>query len=103
MHCWGATDVEVAAPLPGDELLADAHDVSTRAVTVNAPAAAVWPWLQQIDQQRGGFYSYRWLENVARCHMPKVHHLVLEWGERQVGEKVWMTPPEQHNGQAHLV
>jgi hypothetical protein len=103
MHRWGATDAEVAAALPGDEFVSDAHNVSTRAITVDAPAAAVWPWLQQIDQQRGGFYSYRWLENIARCHMPKVHQLVPEWGDRRVGDDVWMTSPDQHNGEARLI
>ena len=41
---WGARPSEVSMKLPGDELLADAGLVSTRAVTINAPPAAVWPW-----------------------------------------------------------
>ena len=103
MHRWGATDAEAAAQFPGDEFLPSAKDVSTRAITVDASVSDLWPWLQQIDQQRGGFYSYRWMENLARCHMPKVETLVPEWGDRVVGEKVWMTPPAQHRGQAHMV
>ena len=42
---WGATDGEAAARLPGDELLEDADGVATRAVGIDAPAAAVWPWI----------------------------------------------------------
>jgi hypothetical protein len=34
-------------------------------VTVEAPAGEVWRWLVQIGQDRGGFYSYDWLENAA--------------------------------------
>jgi hypothetical protein len=103
MQHWGATDAEVAASYPGDELTRDARNVATRAVTVRAPASAVWPWLQQIDQQRGGFYSYRWLENLVGCRMPKVERLVPEWGERTVGEKMWMTPPDRFKGNGHMV
>jgi hypothetical protein len=100
---WGATDAEVAAAYPGDELTPDARNVATRAITVNAPAANVWPWLQQIDQQRGGFYSYRWLENLVGCRMPKVERIVPGWSERTVGEKIWMAPPDRFKGNGHLV
>src|SRR4051812_23462489 len=52
---WGATPAEAAARLPGDELLADADGVATRAITVDAPPAAVWPWIAQMGPSpRGG-------------------------------------------------
>ncbi|MGZ4511601.1 MAG: hypothetical protein ACXVYA_09885 [Mycobacterium sp.] len=59
---WGATDAERRMPLPGDEIVADVMSHHTRAVTINAPAAAIWPWLVQIGDHRAGFYSYDWLE-----------------------------------------
>lgn len=62
---WGATDAEVGAALPGDELVPDPRLVSTRAITIDAPADAVWPWLVQIGQGRGGLYSYDALENLV--------------------------------------
>ena len=49
---------EIAAVLPGDELVSTNTPRTTRAVTVDAPIAAVWPWLAQIGEHRGGFYSY---------------------------------------------
>ena len=55
---WGATDAEAASVLPGDELVPAPRASSTRAVTVGAPPAAVWPWLVQMGQGRGGLYSY---------------------------------------------
>lgn len=58
MQRWGATYEEIRQPLPGDELIPDPAFESTRAVTVNAPVEAVWPWLAQVGQDRGGFYSY---------------------------------------------
>ena len=55
---WGATDVEVALRAAGDELVRDPNLVATRAVTVDAPPEAVWPWLVQIGTGRAGWYSY---------------------------------------------
>ncbi|MDQ1288628.1 MAG: hypothetical protein QG622_2194 [Actinomycetota bacterium] len=39
---WGAADSEVAASLPGDELVPRPADVQTLAVGVSAPASVVW-------------------------------------------------------------
>jgi hypothetical protein len=103
MHQWGASPDEISATYPGDELVPAPGNVSTRAVTVHAPASAVWPWLQQIDQQRGGFYSYRVLENLVGARMPKVEHLVPEWGERIVGERVWMADPRRFGGTGYMI
>src|SRR6266700_193576 len=55
---WGATAEEAGIRLPGDDLVPDARYVTTRAVTVRAPAAAIWPWLVQMGQGRAGFYTY---------------------------------------------
>ena len=61
---WGATHDEVARPIPGDDLLAAPDMVSTRAVTIDAPPSAVWPWLVQMGSGRGGAYTYDWIENL---------------------------------------
>jgi hypothetical protein len=54
----------VTRALPGDDLAGESSVGSTRAVTIDAPAEDVWPWLVQIGYGRGGFYSYDWLENA---------------------------------------
>lgn len=87
---WGATDEEVEKPLPGDELVPDPAIESTRAFTVNAPVGEVWPWLAQIGQDRGGFYSYEWLENLAGCKMQNADRIHPEWQQRGVGESVFL-------------
>ena len=61
---WGATRGEIARFFPGDELVPDATYVSTRAVTIDAPRSAVWPWLAQMGYRRGGLYSYDWLDRL---------------------------------------
>ncbi len=85
---WGATDEERHKALPGDELVPNPVTVSTRAITVQAPVDAVWPWLAQIGQDRGGFYSYEWLENLAGCKMNNADRIHPEWQQRAIGDVV---------------
>ena len=89
---WGATDEEASKPLPGDELVSNPAIQSTRAITVDAPVEEVWPWLAQIGQDRGGFYSYEWLENLAGCRMHNADRIHPEWQHREVGERVFLHP-----------
>jgi hypothetical protein len=89
---WGATAEEARAALPGDELVPDPAIQATRAVTVRAPVEDVWPWLAQIGQDRGGFYSYDWLENLAGCRLRNADRLHPEWQRRAVGETVPLHP-----------
>jgi hypothetical protein len=62
---WGASDREVNAPMLGDELVPNLGTVSTRAVTVDAPAERVWPWVAQLGYDTAGFYRYSWLDDLA--------------------------------------
>jgi len=61
---WGATDEEVERAMPGDDLVEGARDVTTRAVTIQATPADIWPWLVQMGYQRGGLYSNDWIDKV---------------------------------------
>jgi hypothetical protein len=88
---WGATGEEVKRSLPGDERIPHSVATQTMAVTVGAPAAAAWPWLAQIGQERGGLYSYELLENLARCRMRNAERVVPEW-ELVVGDRVRLGP-----------
>lgn len=99
---WGATDGEVRAALPGDDLIAAKSQI-THAITINASPEKVWPWLMQIGQDRGGFYSYTRLENLFGCEMPKVERLVPDWKPRTIGETVWFGTPKHFKGQAYMV
>ncbi|MGZ3602035.1 MAG: SRPBCC family protein [Ktedonobacterales bacterium] len=85
---WGATAAERRESLPGDALVPDPATTSTLAITVDAPVIAVWPWLAQIGQDRAGFYSYEWLENLAGCRMRNADHIYPEWQHRHIGEVV---------------
>ena len=74
MLSWDATDAEVASRLPGDDLLPGADGISTRAISIAAPAADVWPWLAQMGPApRGGAYTYDWIENLLGLDMRNRH------------------------------
>lgn len=89
---WGATADEVAAPLPGDELVSSAHLVATRAIAIDTPADRVWPWLAQLGQGRGGFYSYDRLENLVGCDVHSADHIEPAWQHPRVGDPFHLHP-----------
>jgi hypothetical protein len=70
---WGATDAERHTRLPGDDVVERVMTHHTRALTIDAPPDAVWPWLVQIGDRRAGFYSYDWVE---RYLFPGMVHYV---------------------------
>jgi hypothetical protein len=82
---WGATPDEAARELPGDELLEEADIVSTRAIAIDVPPAAVWPWLVQMGPGRAGAYPYDWIENLLGLDM---HSVVPELQHLEVGEVI---------------
>jgi hypothetical protein len=89
---WRATHEEVAALLPGDDLLPQADLTATRGITIRCPAADVWPWIAQLGQGRGGLYSYDALENLVACDMHSADRIVPEWQVVQVGDQLRLHP-----------
>jgi hypothetical protein len=84
---WGARDAEVAGAMPGDELVPEPSFNATRAITIDAPPDAVWPWLVQIGYGRAGWYSYDLFDNGAR---PSAERILPEYQEPKVGDWVPM-------------
>jgi hypothetical protein len=87
---WGADDDEITAVLPGDELVVTGAPRTTRALTIDAPVDMVWPWLAQIGEDRGGFYSYSWLERAAGARIHNANRIHSEWQSIGVGDTVWL-------------
>lgn len=94
---WGTTAAERASILPGDEFVPTAHYRIDHGISIDAPTEAVWPWLIQIGQDRGGFYSYTKLENAAGAQITNANQIVREWQTRKVGELV-PTVPDNYLG-----
>ena len=78
--------------LPGDEFVSNPELQSTRAITIQASVSAVWPWLVQMGQGRGGLYSYERLENLVGCDMHNADRIILEYQHLEVGDKVRLVP-----------
>jgi hypothetical protein len=86
---WGATRGEARGALPGDELLAGADVVSTRAITIAAPPSAVWPWLVQMGPgERGGAYSYDWIENLLGLDMHSKDAILPQFQHVEAGDTI---------------
>jgi len=88
----GLTRSRAAVSLPGDLLLPTAPIVADRAVTIDASPDQVWPWLTQIGQDRGGFYSWTAVENQLGCQVTDVHEMRPGWAQRAVGDEVALAP-----------
>ncbi len=78
--------------LPGDELVAEPKWTYTLAVGIDAPPEAVWPWIAQVGQKRGGFYTYETLENLAGCKITNTTEILSEHQHPSVGGEIYLHP-----------
>ena len=86
---WGATATEAGSRLPGDELLEEADGVATRAIDIDAPASAVWPWLVQIGPApRAGAYTYDWIENLLGLDMHSADRILEDFQHPEIGDAI---------------
>jgi hypothetical protein len=85
---WGTTPQERTRALPGDDAWIGGVVTGTRGITIQAPPEKVWPWLIQIGQDRAGFYSYAWLENLALADIHNTYEIRPEWQTRQAKDLV---------------
>jgi hypothetical protein len=109
---WGATPAEVTSKLPGDGLMRHAQYRSTRAITIDSPPDAVWPWLVQVGCLRGGWYSNDLLDNLAHPSatttaptgspsMPTGSPFPMAAGRRAVVIRLRSTPASRGPGAVH--
>ncbi|HEX2988645.1 MAG TPA: hypothetical protein VHS06_10805 [Chloroflexota bacterium] len=89
---WGATETEASWQLPGDELVPEPKINATHAVTIDAPPEAVWPWIAQLGQGRGGFYSYDWLENLMGLDIHSADSVIPEYQQIKEGDGIPLAP-----------
>ncbi|TGD87940.1 SRPBCC family protein [Mycolicibacterium sp. CH28] len=89
---WGTTKDECETPLPGDELVKAPAVQTTEGVWIDAPASAVWPWLVQLGQDRGGLYSYESLENLVGLKLCNADRIHPEWQQLAVGDVIRLVP-----------
>ncbi|MGO9154237.1 SRPBCC family protein [Mycobacterium sp.] len=89
---WGATKGECEMRLPGDSLVGDPAVQTTEAVYIDAPPSSVWPWLLQMGQDRGGFYGFEGLKNLAGLRHRDADLVHPEWQQLAVGDTLRLAP-----------
>lgn len=107
LSTW-STPEEVAMALPGDDLIAKGDQVlvDDQAITIHAPASAIWPHMIQTGQDRAGFYSFDWLERLCTFDIhndftlrpqwvlkPGDIHIYHQWG---IGTRITEVVPGQY-------
>ncbi|MEO6892707.1 MAG: hypothetical protein ABI456_23350 [Ktedonobacteraceae bacterium] len=80
---WGVTGAERRQSMPGDEQVHHPRLETTRAITIEAPPAMIWPWLVQMGYRRGGWYTYDRLDNGG---MPSATYIIAELQNIKVGD-----------------
>jgi hypothetical protein len=95
---WGATPEEGGMALPGDDPALGPSSHFTRAITIEAPPSSVWPWIVQIGQDRAGFYSYTWLENLTGADIHNADTVRPEWQALTLGDRVPLARPDLLGG-----
>lgn len=85
---WGATMIEEMVPLPGDKDIPATSAVTTRAITIRATPHEIYQWIVQIGQDRGGWYSFTWLENLFGANMHNTDSIVPAWQNIAIGDKI---------------
>ena len=96
---YGSTRAERRAALAGDELISEPDVVTTHAVTIDAPAECVWPWLVQMGWGRGGWYTARWVDQLLfPDNGPSADEVHAEWQDLAVGDHVPDGPLETECG-----
>jgi hypothetical protein len=89
---WGATGQEAGGCLPGDDIIATPDLTATRAITIDTPIGQVWPWIAQLGQGRGGFYSYDFLENLVGCDIHSANRIMPAWQDISPGDQIRLAP-----------
>jgi hypothetical protein len=95
MMNWGSTAAERQMSLPGDGIQPELTEQTTQAITIDAPPEIVWQWLVQEGQDRAGFYTYTWLENLIGIDIHNADRIHPEWQHLSVGES-WRLAPKDY-------
>ncbi len=96
---YGSTRAERRQSLPGDDIVARPVVRTDHAVTIDAPPAAVWPWLVQMGWGRGGWYTARWVDRLLfPANGPSADRVVPELQDIDVGTFIPDGPPRAECG-----
>lgn len=83
---WGASEEEVSMSMAGDDKRLTI--TSTRAILINSSISDVWKWLIQLGADRGGFYSYEFIEKALGYETRTQNSIKPKFKEIAVGDLV---------------
>jgi hypothetical protein len=89
---WGTIGTEATDWLPGDELVPEPKWSYTLGIDIDASPHAVWPWIAQIGQRGGGFYTYQTLENMVGCRITNTTEILPDHQHPAVGDDIYLHP-----------
>jgi hypothetical protein len=95
---WGAADGEINRAMHGDDIVGRPSFNATRAVTINASAECIYPWIVQMGMTRAGWYSYDILDNLARRSAERI---LPEHQSLQIGDAIPMSPDGKQGMYVH--
>ncbi|MBT8294315.1 MAG: hypothetical protein KJN70_13655 [Eudoraea sp.] len=93
---WGLSYKEANVTFPGDHLVPQPRSEFVHAIEINAPASCVWPWIAQIGQGRGGFYSYEALENIFGLQIYNSDKILPEFQQPKIGDLIPFGPKDAY-------
>jgi hypothetical protein len=94
---WGSTAEEAQRAMAGDDTVPEAALQTTRAVTIDAAAEFVWPWLVQMGPRpRAGAYTYDWIERLLGIDIENTDRILPEYQHLEAGEMIGLN--EKGNG-----
>jgi len=83
---WGASDEEINRKMPGDDFISDPSYITNRAITIKAHPEEIWPWLAQMGEGRGGFYTYDWIDRMLGLKVSSATNILPEFQNLEVGD-----------------
>ena len=93
---WGLSYKEANTTFPGDHLVPQPRSEFVHAIEIDAPARMVWPWIAQIGQGRGGFYSYEALENIFGLQIYNSDKVLPEFQQPKIGDLIPFGPKDAY-------
>lgn len=86
---WGATEKEIARPMPLDDRVPSPRLRSTMAITIDAPPERIWPWLAQMGEgNRAGYYSFEPVERALGLEVSNSWRILPEHQRLEVGQAI---------------
>ena len=93
---WGLTKNSAQRFFIGDHIIVEPKSSFVHAVDINAPLEYVWPWMAQIGQGRGGFYSYEMLENLFGLNIFNADTILPQFQNPKVGDLIPFSPNDAY-------